>query len=242
MEKIDLINSYLDELFPEPKCELNYSNDYELLISIMLSAQSTDKRVNQVTSILFDKYNSLEALNEAKIEDLENIIRSVGSFRKKSQYIKDIASTLITKYNGVVPLKNINLTVERGEVDDAEIAQRGFRRPDSSPVAHPSGLRIHQREASGGKRDDGCLGSSGCVTRRGEDNAPRTPSPVHGRLGEPLQTDVRHLEAGRIPGVAVRSPVGDGEKQVLRRLPSRFRQSTSSGSSGNSSFPQLGQG
>ena len=111
MEKIDLINSYLDELFPEPKCELNYSNDYQLLISIMLSAQSTDKRVNQVTSILFDKYKSLEALNEAKIDDLENIIRSVGSFRKKSQYIKDIASTLITKYNGVVP-RNHDLLVE----------------------------------------------------------------------------------------------------------------------------------
>ena len=111
MEKIDLINSYLDELFPEPKCELNYSNDYELLISIMLSAQSTDKRVNKVTSILFDKYKSLEALNEAKIDDLENIIRSVGSFRKKSQYIKDIASTLITKYNGVVP-RNHDLLVE----------------------------------------------------------------------------------------------------------------------------------
>ncbi len=111
MEKIDLINSYLDELFPEPKCELNYSNDYQLLISIMLSAQSTDKRVNQVTSILFDKYKSLEALNEANIDDLENIIRSVGSFRKKSQYIKDIASTLITKYNGVVP-RNHDLLVE----------------------------------------------------------------------------------------------------------------------------------
>ena len=111
MEKIDLINSYLDELFPEPKCELNYSNDYELLISIMLSAQSTDKRVNQVTSILFDKYKSLEALNEAKIEDLETIIRSVGSFRKKSQYIKDIASTLISKYNGVVP-RNHDLLVD----------------------------------------------------------------------------------------------------------------------------------
>lgn len=111
MEKIDLINSYLDELFPGPKCELNYSNDYQLLISIMLSAQSTDKRVNQVTSILFDKYKSLEALNEANIDDLENIIRSVGSFRKKSQYIKDIASTLITKYNGVVP-RNHDLLVE----------------------------------------------------------------------------------------------------------------------------------
>ena len=103
MEKNDLINSYLDELYPDPKCELNYNTDYELLISIMLSAQSTDKRVNQVTSILFDKYKSLEALNEANIEDLESIIRSVGSFRKKSQYIKDIASTLIDKYNGVVP-------------------------------------------------------------------------------------------------------------------------------------------
>lgn len=111
MEKINLINSYLDELYPNPKCELNYSNDYELLISIMLSAQSTDKRVNKVTSILFDKYKSLEALNEAKIEDLENIIISVGSFRKKSQYIKDIASTLISKYDGVVP-RNHSLLVE----------------------------------------------------------------------------------------------------------------------------------
>lgn len=105
------LEEYLDFLFPEPKCELNYNCDYELLIAIMLSAQSTDKRVNQVTSILFDKYKSLEALNEANIDDLENIIRSVGSFRKKSQYIKDIASTLITKYNGVVP-RNHDLLVE----------------------------------------------------------------------------------------------------------------------------------
>jgi len=110
-KKIDKINSYLDKLFPNPKCELNYNKDYELLIAIVLSAQSTDKRVNQVTSILFDKYKSLEALNEANLEDLENIIRSVGSFRKKSQYIKDIASTLITKYNGVVP-RNHDLLVE----------------------------------------------------------------------------------------------------------------------------------
>ena len=59
MMKINDISSYLDELFPDPKCELNYNSDYELLIAIMLSAQSTDKRVNCVTPILFNKYPSL---------------------------------------------------------------------------------------------------------------------------------------------------------------------------------------
>ena len=56
------ILDYLDELFPNPKCELNYNNDYELLIAIVLSAQTTDARVNSVTPILFKKYNNLEKL------------------------------------------------------------------------------------------------------------------------------------------------------------------------------------
>ena len=75
------IEEYLDELFNEPKCELNYTKDYELLIAIMLSAQSTDKRVNSVTPILFEKYPSLNDLKNAEVTELENIIRSVGSFR-----------------------------------------------------------------------------------------------------------------------------------------------------------------
>ena len=78
------IEEYLDYLFPDPKCELNYTKDYELLIAIMLSAQSTDKRVNSVTPIIFNKYNTLEALKYASLSDLETIIRPVGSFRKKS--------------------------------------------------------------------------------------------------------------------------------------------------------------
>lgn len=97
------IDLYLDELFPNPKCELNYNNDYELLIAIVLSAQSTDKRVNTVTPILFSKYNSLKALKKAHLEDLESIIRPVGSFRKKASYIKNIAGILDESYNGVVP-------------------------------------------------------------------------------------------------------------------------------------------
>ena len=70
MNKIDVICNYLDELIPNPVCELNYSKDYELLIAVMLSAQTTDKRVNSVTKILFTKYDSLEKLADADIEDI----------------------------------------------------------------------------------------------------------------------------------------------------------------------------
>lgn len=97
------IEEYLDELFNEPKCELDYTKDYELLIAIMLSAQSTDKRVNAVTPILFEKYPSLSDLKNAEVTDLENIIRSVGSFRKKSLYIKGISRMLDEECGGVVP-------------------------------------------------------------------------------------------------------------------------------------------
>ena len=103
MKKMSNIDLYLDELFPNPRCELNYNNDYELLIAIVLSAQSTDKRVNTVTPIIFNKYNSLKTLKKAHLEDLENIIRPVGSFRKKASYIKDIATILDESYNGIVP-------------------------------------------------------------------------------------------------------------------------------------------
>ena len=97
------IEEYLDYLFPDPKCELNYTKDYELLIAIMLSAQSTDKRVNSVTPIIFNKYSTLEALKDASLSDLESIIRPVGSFRKKSFYMKEIARILVDDYQGVVP-------------------------------------------------------------------------------------------------------------------------------------------
>ena len=81
------IEDYLDELFPNPKCELLYNCDYELLMAIVLSAQSTDKRVNSVTPIIFSKYKTLEDLSKANISDLEEIIRPVGSFRKKSAMV-----------------------------------------------------------------------------------------------------------------------------------------------------------
>ena len=95
-------NKKLDMMFPQARCELNYNNDYELLIATVLSAQCTDKRVNEVTKVLFDKY-TLNDLAVAKKEDIENIIRSCGSYTKKATYIIEIAKSLIDNYEGVVP-------------------------------------------------------------------------------------------------------------------------------------------
>ncbi len=96
------IMEYLDSLYPNPRCELNYNKDYELLIAVMLSAQTTDKRVNMVTSVLFQKYPSLEALRDADIQDLIEIIRPIGTFQRKANNIKLIASKLL-EVGGVVP-------------------------------------------------------------------------------------------------------------------------------------------
>ena len=95
---------YLDYLFPNPKCELIYQKDYQLLMAVVLSAQSTDKRVNSVTPIIFSKYPTLEDLKRANLSDLEEIIRPVGSFRKKAAFLKGIATRLVDEFNGVVPI------------------------------------------------------------------------------------------------------------------------------------------
>ena len=97
------ILNYLDELFPNPKCELNYTKDYELLIAIVLSAQTTDKRVNKVTEVLFNKYPTLKEISESSINDIENIIREIGTFRKKSIYVKEIATKLVNDGYSYVP-------------------------------------------------------------------------------------------------------------------------------------------
>lgn len=99
---IEIIN-YLDKLFPNPKCELEYTKDYELLIAVMLSAQTTDKRVNMVTRVLFKKYDTLEKLSNADINDIIDIIKPIGTFNKKANNVISIAKSLINDKNGIVP-------------------------------------------------------------------------------------------------------------------------------------------
>ena len=95
--KMNEIIEYLEDLIPNAVCELNYNKDYELLIAVMLSAQTTDKKVNMVTSVLFEKYPSLEALRDSDINDIIEIIRPIGTFNKKALNIKSIAHERILK-------------------------------------------------------------------------------------------------------------------------------------------------
>lgn len=101
--KMNEIYDYLDELFPEARCELKYNKDYEFLIAVMLSAQTTDKRVNMVTEVLFKKYPDLVSLSKADIKDIIKIIRPIGTFNKKAQNIIDIAEALLNDCSGKVP-------------------------------------------------------------------------------------------------------------------------------------------
>ena len=100
---INPLLNYLDELFPSARCELFYSKDYELVIAVMLSAQTTDKSVNAVTPILFNKYPSLEELNNAPLEDIEEILKPIGLYKNKAKNLKGIVKDLLEKFNGKVP-------------------------------------------------------------------------------------------------------------------------------------------
>ena len=97
------IFSYLDELYPDAHCELNYSKDYELLIAVMLSAQTTDKAVNKVTAILFSKYKSVDKLANADLKDVEQIISTIGMYKVKAKNVIGISKGLVEKHNGKVP-------------------------------------------------------------------------------------------------------------------------------------------
>ena len=102
--KIDIndLKNKLDIMVPDPKCELIYNKDYELLIAVMLSAQCTDKRVNMVTKELFKKY-TLNDLSNIDLKVLEKELHSLGSYTKKALYTKEIATKLIKDYDGHVP-------------------------------------------------------------------------------------------------------------------------------------------
>ena len=101
-EKRDIVLKELDKMYDNPKCELTYNKDYELLLKVMLSAQTTDKRVNYVTSSLFKDYDTLEKLNLLSLKEIENKIKEIGMYKQKSRYFKDIVEFLI-QIGGKVP-------------------------------------------------------------------------------------------------------------------------------------------
>ena len=113
-EKSNEILGILKTIIDNPKCELNYNNIFELLIAVILSAQTTDKRVNEVTAILFDRYKTIKDLKEASEIDVEEIIRPLGLSRSKSKNIISVANSIYYDFNSNVPSTIEELTTLKG--------------------------------------------------------------------------------------------------------------------------------
>lgn len=102
-EELTSILFEIEKMFPNAGCELNYNNVFELLIAVMLSAQTTDKSVNIVTPELFKKYPNAKTLGSASVEDVKEIIKRIGLYSTKSKNIIETSKILAEKYNGEVP-------------------------------------------------------------------------------------------------------------------------------------------
>lgn len=153
-QKTQQILAYLDEIFPNVGCELNYQKDYELVIAVMLSAQTTDVSVNLVTAKLFSKYTSLESLAKASLSDIEDIIHSIGLYKNKAKNLLGIANTLLDKYGGVVPSDKDELQTLPGVGNKTAGVIRAeiFHIPDLPVDTHI--LRISKRFGLVGKDAD----------------------------------------------------------------------------------------
>jgi endonuclease-3 len=93
----------LSRTYPKPRSELNFSNEYELLVSVVLSAQCTDKKVNEVTPILFSKYPNAQALSKASISDLERIIKPINYYKTKAKNLSGLSKMLCSEFKGDIP-------------------------------------------------------------------------------------------------------------------------------------------
>lgn len=102
-ERVHKEYALLSEQIPYPKCALNFKNPFELLVATVLSAQTTDKRVNLVTKNLFSEFPDAFSLSKASISKVEYLIHSLGFYRVKAQHIITLSMQLVEKYNGVVP-------------------------------------------------------------------------------------------------------------------------------------------
>lgn len=102
-KRAEIIINVLNEMFPNAQAELTHTNAFELLIAVVLSAQTTDIQVNKVTEKLFKRFPTPELLKDGTLEEIEYYLRSIGLYRNKAKFIKEIANILFEEYNSEVP-------------------------------------------------------------------------------------------------------------------------------------------
>ena len=99
----------MGRIFPEAKAELNHKNTFELLVAVILSAQTTDVGVNKATPKLFEAYPTPELMMQADLLDIEDKIKTIGLYRNKAKFIKNTATKLVEEFNGEVPMSRKEL-------------------------------------------------------------------------------------------------------------------------------------
>jgi endonuclease-3 len=108
-KEIEGIKDILVQKYEDAKTELSYTNEYELLVSIMLSAQCTDKRVNIITPALFEKYPNIDILSTADLEDVKSLIQSCSFFNNKAKNLISMAQKVKSDFGGEIPIDEKDL-------------------------------------------------------------------------------------------------------------------------------------
>ncbi|MBR77505.1 MAG: endonuclease III [Flavobacteriales bacterium] len=141
VDKIDFIIKTLENLYPEPEIPLDHKNTFTFLVAVMLSAQSTDKKVNEITPPLFAKADSAKKMSMLKVEEIKNLIRQIGLAPTKSKNIKKMSQILVRKYNGKVPnsLEKLKELPGVGQKTASVIVSQIFNEP-----AFPVDTHIHR--------------------------------------------------------------------------------------------------
>lgn len=131
----NLILNELKQVIKNPKCELDYNNVFELLIAVLLSSQTTDKRVNVVTKVLFDKYKTIVDLANASYDDVYQIILPLGLAKNKTLNVISLANKIHNEYNDIVPndIKELEKLPGVGHKTASVVMALGFMVP-SMPV------------------------------------------------------------------------------------------------------------
>ena len=140
-DKVEFVINSLNELFPEVPIPLAHRDPYTLLIAVLLSAQSTDAKVNQITPILFDKADNPHAMVRLSIDEIREIIKPVGLSPAKSKAIHQLSQILIDKYEGEVP-QDMHLLEELpgvGHKTASVVVSQAFGQP-----AFPVDTHIHR--------------------------------------------------------------------------------------------------
>jgi len=140
-EKVDYIIEELEKLYPHTPIPLDHTDSYTLLIAVLLSAQCTDKRVNKITPLLFEKADNPRAMTQLSVEEIKSIIKPCGLSPRKSKAIHGLSEIIINKHNGEVPnnLEELEMLPGVGHKTASVVMSQAFGVP-----AFPVDTHIHR--------------------------------------------------------------------------------------------------